>query len=238
MKNFNLLKQFILLNTILFSFNSQALGLEPKEINNVVIENLITETQETSPSDSDSSLIWWIPYEFWEASLEQSTSIEPALKESILQIVEPYFMLIVIQKDNSSSGNSYSLEQVKQNLTFNFENSSGEEQKLIPLDNIPSDLVLLQEAIRSAVKQRVNNIGENFHILVFENTTSEGDLLISPYETGIINVTLSENNNVATSNLAIDLPLNSLYVPRICPNGKEAHVSWQYCPWDGSELEE
>lgn len=233
---------FVLINivTFIFTFNSKTLGVEPKETSDVEFETLIDETQELSPTDSGLSGIWWIPLEFWQVGLEQDSSITEAGKEQILRIIEPYFMLGVIKENESSLDNAEfsNLEQIKQNLTFSFITDTGEEKTLTPVEEIPSDLEPLQEGIRIALQQRLGQVGENFHLLVFENTTPEGDRLISPYESGTIDVTLSEDNNVATSNLTIELPLNSLYVPRICPNGKEAHISWEYCPWDGTELEE
>jgi hypothetical protein len=40
----------------------------------------------------------------------------------------------------------------------------------------------------------------------------------------------------AAPTVVLETPLNSLFVPRTCPNGKPAHVSWKFCPWGGERL--
>jgi hypothetical protein len=50
----------------------------------------------------------------------------------------------------------------------------------------------------------------------------------------MIRVKLSNADAVHMAEL--ELPLDSLFVPRLCPNGKPAHVSWDYCPWSGKKL--
>ena len=34
----------------------------------------------------------------------------------------------------------------------------------------------------------------------------------------------------------VELPINALFVPRLCSDGREAHVTWNYCPWTGERL--
>jgi hypothetical protein len=36
--------------------------------------------------------------------------------------------------------------------------------------------------------------------------------------------------------MKIEMPIDALFVQRMCPNGKPAHVSWVVCPWDGGKL--
>jgi hypothetical protein len=36
----------------------------------------------------------------------------------------------------------------------------------------------------------------------------------------------------------VGMPLDSLFKPRFCPNGKKAHISWEFCPWSGKKLKE
>jgi hypothetical protein len=31
----------------------------------------------------------------------------------------------------------------------------------------------------------------------------------------------------------IDPPINALFVPRVCEDGREAQVTWKFCPWMG-----
>ena len=241
MNKISLIRVFIFLHILLSGilFSNKALTLEPKAIENIDLNSLIQETQ-GSNSGEGMTLVWWIPQEFWQVALSQDASISPTEREQLLTILEPYFMLGVVQGEISSLGVAqfYNLEQVKQNLTLSFENERGKKTNLTPTEQISEDVELLQKMIRPILEQMMGNLGQNFHFLTFEDRTSSGKRRISPYKDGTIQVQLLGNGKITESNFAIDLPLNSLYVPRICPNGKEAHISWQYCPWDGTKLEE
>ena len=59
--------------------------------------------------------------------------------------------------------------------------------------------------------------------------------MVDPYLQGLISVQIAKRNgDLMTAD--IEMPLNSLFVPRKCPNGKDAHISWKYCPWSGKLL--
>ena len=233
----NLALVSILLSGLISS--GKVLAIEPKEPENVDLNSLIQETQNSSSNDG-MSLVWWLPHEFWEVAFSQDESLSEVDRQELLNILEPYFMLGVVQGEISPLGNAkfYDLEQVKNNLTLAYENNDGTTQTLAPAAEIAPEVELLQNTVRPILEQMMGNLGRNFHFLTFEDRSTAGIRQISPYEDGKIIVNLSGNSEIAPSNFTIDLPLNALYVPRICPNGKEAHISWQYCPWDGSKLEQ
>lgn len=220
-------------------FGSTLQAQEIRELKNVRIDTLIDETQ-ISDSNEGLTLIWWIPQEFWGVALHQDPSLPEANREEILKTLDPYFMLAVIQGELSSLGGArfYDEATVKQNLMVSFEDNKGKIETFSSLEEIPSDIAILQGTIRPMLSQMMGNMGQNFHFFTFKNADSQGKNRISAYENGIIKVQLAGIGKVSNSEFKIELPLNSLFIPRLCPNGKEAHVSWKFCPWDGTELSE
>jgi hypothetical protein len=81
----------------------------------------------------------------------------------------------------------------------------------------------------------MGNLGKNFHFYVLSDKRNSSHRLIDPYKKGLIEIQLMKNKDDLI-NAEIELPLNCLYVPRKCPNGKDAHISWSYCPWTGKKL--
>ena len=218
---------------------SRVLAQETKKLEDVEIDRLIDETQ-ASDSNQGIALVWWIPQEFWGVALHQDPSLSDANRDEILNTLSPYFMLAVIQGELSSFGGArfYDEARVKQNLTVYFEDERGRTQTFTALEQIPSDIELLQRTIRPMLSQMMGNMGQNFHFFTYENVDSDGKQQISSYENGIIQIQLAGIGKVSDSQFQIELPLDSLFVPRLCPNGKEAHVSWKFCPWDGTRLSE
>ena len=58
------------------------------------------------------------------------------------------------------------------------------------------------------------------------------------YDNSRLRVKLLNSDGEVRNNMSIDMPLNELFIPRLCNNGKPAHVSWHYCPWGGERLPE
>ncbi len=218
---------------------SKLLAQEIKNLKDVEIDRLINETQ-VSSSDEGITLVWWIPQEFWSVALHQDPSLPAANREEMLRTLEPYFMLAVIQGELSSFGGArfYDEATVQQNLTVAFEDDRGRVETFTTLQQIPPDIEILQSTIRPMLSQMMGNMGQNFHFFTFTNVNERGKPQISAYETGTIQVKLAGIGRVSDSEFEIELPLDSLFVPRVCPNGKEAHVSWKFCPWDGTRLSE
>ncbi len=218
-------------------FESKLLAQDIKNLKDVEIDRLINETQ-VSSSDEGITLVWWIPQEFWSVALHQDSSLSVANREEMLRILEPYFMLAVIQGELSSFGGArfYDEATVEQNLTVAFEDDRGRVETFTTLQQIPPDIEILQSTIRPMLSQMMGNMGQNFHFFTFTNVNEGEKPQISAYETGTIQVKLAGIGKISDSEFEIELPLNSLFVPRVCPNGKEAHVSWTFCPWDGTRL--
>ena len=79
-------------------------------------------------------------------------------------------------------------------------------------------------------------VAEVVNILADERyLADDGKRILDPYQPGGLQVDLKRKNNQPLQ-AKIEFPLNSLYVPRRCPNGKPAHVSWKFCPWTGAKL--
>jgi hypothetical protein len=60
--------------------------------------------------------------------------------------------------------------------------------------------------------------------------------MFSPFDAGAVIVKFGGRAKRQDISLTIERPIDALLVPRLCANGKPAHVSWTYCPWDGKKL--
>jgi hypothetical protein len=81
----------------------------------------------------------------------------------------------------------------------------------------------------------MGNLGRNLHFFVFQDEEKDSRIF-SPFDSGAVVVKLSGRENRQDISLSIDRPIDSLLVPRLCANGKPAHVTWKFCPWDGKKL--
>jgi hypothetical protein len=194
------------------------------------------QTNPTGAGEDHISLAWWIPKEYWEAVMSRDNVTPAESKKELLKILSSVSLLAVVQGDVSEGTfDFYSKEEVDKNLRITFSGESG-KKKLMIKDDIEPGLRDLLEVLKPILAGAMGNMGQNMHFYVIDDRSPRGRV-VDPYAEGIIEVELASRDNQVLDG-KIELPINSLFVPRKCPNGKEAHISWKYCPWTGEKLEE
>lgn len=229
-----------LLNTILIlgmvlPLCANAGAIEKKQPQDVDISAMTNETQRTSYAGG-VHLAWWIPPEYWQASLSKDPNVTDAARKQVLETLRGYSMLAVVQAEVGALGNFtfYERDAVIKGLTLErFDGKTWES--LAPLAEVPQKLAPLLKVLGPILSSAMGPMGQNMNFFVLDDQ-KKGGRLISPYEPGALKITLTDNKGTKLEPLLIEFPLDSLYVPRRCPNGKPAHVSWVVCPWDGSKL--
>lgn len=221
----------------LFAAVSTASALEKKSFTKVDTSQLVKETHRTISTEGNGiHLVWYIPFEFWEVSLAKKGAPNKD-NQKILDILRPYFVVGVVQADISAFGATtfYPKSVVEKNLSVLYEDGHGSQTILKPIQpnaNVEMLFKILQPIMGSAL----GNLGNNIQFFFFSDEAGNGRQ-VDPYKAGELSITLADTQG-RSLNTRLDMPLNALYEPRICPNGKEAHVSWKYCPWNGERLSE
>jgi len=227
---------FVITLTLLLGTNTFA--LEQKSISRVEIDELIAETQKTPPcGDEHMALVWWLPFEFWQASFASDTTSSQHDVQAMLNTLQPYFIIAVVQADISAFGafTFYPKDAVEQNMTATYIDENGRNIQLESVQTLDPDLEMLIATFKPVLGAAMGNLGENFHFYVYSDISNAGTRKVDPHMKGKLTVRLAQSNGKILKT-EIETPLNSLYVLRKCPNGKNAHVSWNYCPWTGKAL--
>ncbi len=229
-----------LLFTLIFVFCSYAsIGADRKPIDEVDPAALNAETQKMKNPGSGMDFVWWIPPEFWQIVLTQDPSVPEAQVQQMIGVLRPYSVLAVVQADISPFGSFkfFDRDRVMAGLSVSIVREGGAISAISHLEASDPDLRIMLDQMKPVLAAAMGNIGQNFYFFPLPDTDSEGNRVASPYEKGTLRVRLSARDENLPSVLDIELPIDALFVPRICPNGKPAHVSWKFCPWNGEKLE-
>lgn len=230
-------KYFFTLSIVLLAMSAFAVDKKPLE--EVDTGSMAQDTQMSPGGAGDDHVVltWWVPKEYWEVVMARDTTTPPDAKKQLLNTLSGVSLLAVVQADVSPTGSFdfYSKEEVDKNLRITFSGENG-KKKLTIKDNIDPGLRDLLEVLKPILAGAMGNMGQNMHFYVLEDRSPRGRI-IDPYAEGIIQVQLASRDDESMDG-KIELPINSLFVPRKCPNGKEAHISWKFCPWTGEKLEE
>jgi hypothetical protein len=213
-------------------------AIEQRSAQQIPIEELFNETYRFDIASDSLGIAWWISWDYWKTAFLQDKQISPTEIQSFESELRPVFMLAVVQANVSSEGNFdfFSEEKIQRGLKVTYINRDGKAITLKPIEKISPNLSLLQQSLRPMLSKAMGKFGQNVWLFVYSDVDSSGKRIVSPYEPGELRLSLADKNGVKRSQLVFEFPLNSLFVPRLCPNGKPAHISWKYCPWDGTNL--
>jgi hypothetical protein len=205
-------------------------AVERRKPQEIPANELLKETQVANSMPHSVDFVWWIPSEYWDSTSSASAS----------RVFRSVFIIAVVQADISPFGNFnfFSKPTIQRGLKVTYTDSNSNALVLKPTDKVSDNVSSFLMFIQPIITRTVGKFGENISFFVYNTLDSSGKRIASPYESGNLKISLSDKNGVQRSEKVIEFPLNSLFVPRICPNGKPAHISWKYCPWDGTRLSE
>jgi len=231
----------VLVVFVLVLWTTSAFTIEKRPLEEVDPDAFTTETQANAAGGGDDhvAIVWWIPNEFWESILLRDPTMNPTDRQAMFDALEGISLLVVVQADISRLGafQFYSKEEIERNLTIAFTEKTAMPLQISPIQDISADLQLVLNIFKPILGSAMGNLGNNMHFYVLDDNGPGDSRILDPYEGGNLQVSL-ENRLQKKLEAKIELPINALYVPRICPNGKDAHVTWNFCPWGGEKLKD
>lgn len=219
----------------------RAEAAEKRPVEEIDSDSLMLDTQ-VSPrgaGDNHIALVWWIPNEFWESVFARDETLAEADKKAMFDAISGVTLVAVCQADITPFGafRFYSKREVEAKMSLTYVDAEGKSTPLVPMDKLDPNLEVVLGAFKPILGAAMGNMGQNMHFYVLKDQANDKSRLVDPYKKGRMDIELSRRDNVQMQT-EIEMPLNALFVPRKCPNGKDAHVSWVFCPWTGERLED
>ncbi len=232
------MKKLLVATMIVLVAATSSLAAERRPAGKIDTNELTSETQVmANSSDNHLAMAWWIPNEFWEAVLSRDGSTSEADKRSLLDAMAGISLLAVVQADITPFGafKFYSMEEVEKKIAISFTAADGKSYSMAPMKTIHPDLEIVLGLFKPVLGAAMGNLGNNMHFYVLEDRAGSVQRLLDPYKEGKLSLQFAQRDDTRVS-AAMEFPLNALFFPRKCPNGKDAHISWKYCPWTGQRL--
>lgn len=235
------MKKLLIFAMIVLTATTYSIAAEKKPIKKINTDAFTNDTQVMlkGTGDNHMALAWWIPNEFWGSILSRDTTTHETNKKAMLDTMSGVSLLAIAQADISSLGafSFYSKEEIEKKILIYYTDAGGKKQRLLPMQTINPNLEIVLGAFKPILVAAMGNFGNNVHFYVLNDKSKTSPRLLDPYRKGNLNIQLTKRNG-DLMNADIEMPLNSLFVPRKCPNGKDAHISWNYCPWTGKRLKD
>ena len=233
--------KMISITIALIFFSFQAIAAERKPVTEVASESLMNDTTfyPAKSGDFDFAMAFWLPQEIWSNIFGKDSGMSEEVVDEMLGILSDISLLAVAQADITLFGSFdfYTKDEIAQGLEVSYTDAEGITRKLVQLESSHPDLEMIIIIFQQVFSGVMGNFGENLHVFVLNDREKTDGRLIDPYLDGSIYLSLTKRDQEKMES-QIELPLNALFIPRKCPNGKDAHISWDYCPWTGVKLEE
>jgi hypothetical protein len=192
---------------------------------------LTEETQKSHPDPDRMALVWWIPEEFWEATLAQDPATSKAQAEAFLKTVRPYLIFGVVDgKMGAFGGVTYKSEATIRS-TIEVVDARGAAHLPIAHEKVDADTRNLLAMMRPVLSNVIGKTGENLHFVLFPATDAAGRRIADANAEGMLTLKLGADV------FKWRLPLASLLPPKVCPvDGEQMSGGWKFCPWHGERL--
>jgi hypothetical protein len=190
---------------------------------------LVRDTQITSENPNELTMVWWLPEQFWQATLRDRLPANHV--EEVLKVVRRYTMIAVVDgRIGPLGGMSFIPEEaVRTNVTL--KDAAGVNYAPLGESSIDPDMKNLVQAMKPVVANMLGPIGQNTHFVLFPSKSADGRLVADPTSKGTLWVI------VGGKEFRYRLPLGSLLSPKYDPGtGETFPGNYNFNPFTGTKL--
>ncbi|MEO0508569.1 MAG: hypothetical protein AAF065_01775 [Verrucomicrobiota bacterium] len=195
----------------------------------VDMQQLVQDTQRFSQEARVTKMVWWIPSEFWEVTLEQDPSLTEQQKKEFVAALDDYTAFVVTHSTIGTFGGMTNTgrKEIEENIALVVEGN-----QMLPLtdDEMSPDASAFYAMMKPMMAQMLGQFGQGMEFFIYSNK-SKGKLIIDPKKEGTFYFKCFGDK------YDWRLPLGSLLPPKLdSDTGETFPGNYMFNPFTGSEL--
>lgn len=232
--------RWLLACMLVLSLGVSAGAVEKLPLEEVDIDRLITDTQKEINQPNGVSVVWFLPETAFFRVLTEGAELPESQREEMRALLQGKCVVAIVRAHIGVFGGFtfFDKETVLRGTTIAVAKGDDKPLPMHLLEDVPTDLTLIVNAIKPIFANAIGRMGENMHFFVYDNRTPDGTKIYDPYASDEVVIAFEEMGRLPAHKSRYDTICDSLFKPRFCKNGKRAHVSWKYDPWTGEKLPE
>jgi hypothetical protein len=193
------------------------------------VQDLVRETQHTAQSNGEITMVWWMPYQFWEESMKANPALTAEARAQVLAPLADYSLFALLRAKIGAAGMSD--VQPKAELIKNLKlQVNGKIIEPLAPEAISPGAQLLLSQLKPALGAMAGQFGQSLEFVVFP-ARADGKTLIDAAQVGTMQVNLYEQS------FKWRTPLGSLLPARIdAKTGEEFPGNYGFNPYTGEKL--
>lgn len=193
------------------------------------LQELVHETQRTSQESSQLTMVWWIPQEFWEASLASNANVTSDARRQMLAALEDFQIFALLRAKTGIGGLTDMPTKEEMVAHARFE-ANGKVIEPLDTDKIGTGAQTMLAALRPLLSGILGQLGQGMQLVVYPSKQGN-DRLIDPKKPGSFQYTLFDRS------YQWRMPLASLLPKKVDPKTREEFPgNFDYNPYTGGKL--
>ena len=197
----------------------------------VALNELMADLQKQRFDKSQFLLAWWMPVEYWQASLRAQGGLSEDQMAKVTNAVDDYFVLCVVDTQISTFGaiEPKPRSEVLKEVAIKID--SGVWLQPLSDEAISADAKNLFAMIRPVMGNMLGQFGQGVEFVIFPGKDPQGRRIADPHQAGGFTVRLGEVS------FHWRLPLGSLLPPKYdAQTGEKFPGNYRFSPYTGQEL--
>lgn len=205
-------------------------GPVARPIAEVNLNALVGETQKMSEDPQLMELVWWMPPEFWERSLMDSTLSAKEQRETVT-LFRKYVVFAVVKGEMGNFGMKRFSDEDELRAELRLVGADGKRIAPIARDALDPELEVLFTVLRPLMASIIGPMGQNMQLFAFPATDKAGNRVGDALAAGTVRL------EVGRATYAYDTPLPSLLAPMYDASGREFPGTYRFNPYTGAPLQ-
>ncbi|MCP3904018.1 MAG: hypothetical protein GY715_10325 [Planctomycetes bacterium] len=204
---------------------------DSKQTFKIDLNELMNETQIMSGDPNRMAMVWWIPSEFWQASMGEDPTVAQRDIDQIVETLRGYTVVAAVDGTLGPFGGVDYRSETDVRSTIQLRDVHGHTHRPLGDDKVKADARNLLQMMKPAIANILGPMGENLHFFFFPANGETEKPIVQPKQRGNFSVVLGHEE------LQWRLPLGSILPKHSCPKCTEKlSGAFSFCPWDGASL--
>ena len=192
-------------------------------------QELVRETQRLSNESSYMTMVWWIPQEFWEASLADNAQVTPSQRTELLAALED-LQIVALLRGKIGIGGLTDIPPLDDMLAHARFDLNGKVLEPLDAEKIGVGAQTVLATIKPLLAGMLGQLGKGMQFVVYPSKQGS-QRLIDPKKPGFFDYTLFDQS------FHWRLPLASLLPKKLDPKTKEDFPgNFDFNPYTGGKL--